>query len=735
MAGEAASLSVIQRWNTLGRKVFNAYDPTEVTVCASMMDCSYLTNEPSIGKAIANGQMYLLDPNLQPVIPGVPGEIYISGVGLARGYLNQPGLTAAAFIPHPFAKESGARLYRTGDIGVYDRQGNIRFVGREDNRVKYHGHRIELGEIEAALTEHQAVDNAVVLLRSDVPERQRLVGYAIAEAGKAVTSTELLQHLSQKLPSYMVPNIIVLLPEWPLTLNGKIDRKALPIPEISTSTGGIFRGVTNETEEILGKIWSQVLGLETVHPEDNFFALGGDSIISLQIVSRAREAGLDIHPKDIFAAPNLSQLAALAKPFSKPMEVIEPLTGKVPLAPIQHWFFAQNLQIPHRWNQALAIKVNDLLDTDALLVALVAVVNHHDTLRLGFTSNQDLWEQFYSGAAAPPTLCIKNFGSYPYDLQPYALQLAVEEEQAGFRLDRPPLLRVLYTKNLEEYGNVLYLFGHHLVVDGVSWRILIEDLTHAYQQAVDQQPISLPVKTSSYRQWTTFLQTLAQSQQIIKDIAYWQEIISTETQKLPVDYDIFDHNNTVENSAIESVQISSIDTLSLLQEATVTYHAGIQEILLTAFLKTLTDWHSSSQILVDLEGHGREDLEHGLDLSRTVGWFTSIYPVLLKKSAENVDDETLLKEVKKQMRSIPNYGISYGLLRYLNENQTVREKLANGNKAQISFNYLGQIDNQNHSNVFSLSNAPTGWGISPTEQRPYLLAVNARVQGECLQVD
>ncbi|MEC4817318.1 MAG: amino acid adenylation domain-containing protein [Scytonema sp. PMC 1069.18] len=736
VAGEAASLSLLQRWNTPGRKVFNAYGPTEATVCASMMDCSHLTNEPSIGRAITNGAIYLLDSNLEPVIPGVPGEIYIGGVGLARGYFHQPGLTAGAFIPHPFAKESGARLYRTGDIGVCDRQGNITFIGREDNRVKYHGHRIELGEIEAALTQHPSVDSAVVLLREDTPGRQRLVGYVL-KGEVTPTPRELLEYLSQELPLYMVPNVVVIVEEWSLTPNGKIDRKALPVPELPTSQSG---EAANEIEEILCQVWAEVLGLETVHPEDNFFEIGGDSIISLQIVSRAREAGLDIHPKDIFEAQTLYRLAAVAKPFSKPIEIIEPLTGTVPLSPVQHWFFEQNLVMSNQWNQAIAINVHESLDIDALEVALEAVVTHHDALRLGFENKQGIWEQFYSGPASKPSLCIKNFSNYPYYLQPYALQLAVEKEHTGFHLENPPLLRVLYAKNLEEYGNVLYLFGHHLVFDGVSWRILMEDLTHAYHQAIEKKPISLPLKTSSYRQWTTSLKTIAQSQEIEKDIPYWLEIVSTSNQTLPLDIVNIQPStvNTVENVAIESVKMSSTETLALLQEATVTYHALIQEILLSALLKTLTDWNNSSQILIDLEGHGRENLDNELDVSRTVGWFTSIYPVLLKnpKSPDTLWHISTLKEIKKQMRSIPHYGISYSLLRYLNHDTTVRQKLANTQKAQISFNYLGQIDNQQkNNNHFTLSNAPTGLGLFPQQQRPYLLAVNARVQSECLHVD
>ncbi len=735
VAGEAASLSLLQRWGGEGRKVFNAYGPTETTVCASMINCSHFTSEPSIGRAITNKEMYLLDPNLEPVVPGVAGEIYIGGVGLARGYLNQPSLTAAAFIPHPFAKESGARLYRTGDIGVYDQEGNIRFVGRQDNRVKYHGHRIELGEIEVALTKHKAVDSAVVLLREDVPGRQRLVAYALVQTEK-VSSKDLLEHLSKILPAYMVPNTVVLVEQWSLTSNGKIDRQALPVPELPTPQLGATSLISaNQTEAILCTIWAEVLGLETVHPDNNFFELGGDSIISLQIVSRAREAGLDINPKDIFEAQTLSRLAAIAKPFSKPIEVIEPLTGNVPLAPIQHWFFEQNLPQQHQWNQVLALSISESLDTEALLVALEAVAIHHDALRLGFMQKQGVWEQFYSGLAVKPSLRIKDFSSYPYYLQPYFLQLVVDEEQAHFRLNTPPLLRVLYAKNLEEYGDVLYLFGHHLIFDGVSWRILIEDLSQAYHQAVNKKPVSLPLKTSSYRQWTTALESLANSPEIEKDISYWQEILSNSVT-IPVDYEVYLDSNIVESMVIESVQLSSTETLILLQEATTIYHARIEEILLAALLKTLTDWNNSLQLLVDLEGHGRDDLGSGLDLSRTVGWFTSVYPILLNIPEKNVARETLLKEVKKQMRGLPHHGISFGLLRYLHKDKSLQKTLINANSAQVSFNYLGQVDNQHKSkNLFNLSNAPVGAGMFAKQKRPHLLAINARVQNECLQVE
>lgn len=736
VAGEAASGSLLNRWSQAGCKVINAYGPTEATVCSSMKDCSDLVGEPSIGRAMANTQMYLLDKYFQPVAPGIPGEIYISSIGLARGYLNRADLTASAFIPHPYSTQPGARLYRTGDMGVYDIQGNIHFLGRQDNRVKLHGYRIELGEIEAALIKHPAVDSAVVLLREDVPARPRLVAYALT-SNTQVTDRDLLDDLSGVLPAYMVPSALVIVKEWSLTPNGKINRKALPAPEIQTHKSDSVP--TNETEKILSQIWAEVLGLETVSTNDNFFEIGGDSIISLQIVSRAREAQLEINPKDIFEAQTLGRLAAIAKPLIKKVEVVEPKTGKVPLSPIQHWFFERNLPHQHQWNQTVALSVNQPLQVDALLAALEAVVSHHDAFRFKYQKNQGIWEQSYAGDPQSPQLRTKDFSKYPIPEQAKALDAIVEEEQISMNLACPPLLRTFYATNLAEHGDILIFFAHHLVIDGVSWRILVEDLNQAYHQAIAGKSVVLPAKTSSYRQWTTNLEKLANSPEIEQDIQFWQETTSSNTT-LPLDRQASAESNTVKSSAIETSQLSSEETLALLKSATANYHAGVQEILLVALLETITNWTQSDSLLVDLEGHGRENLGDELDLSRTVGWFTSLYPVLLQKPQNHAQNnpqdpnlEDLFKQVKTQIRAIPHHGISFGLLRYLNQHKT----LANSNNhAEISFNYLGQLDNQQNNNkLFNLLNLPVGSSMFPQQKRPHILAINARIQNEQLIID
>jgi len=704
VAGETVSADLLRRWHTEGRRVFNAYGPTEATVCATILDCDDLTGETSIGQSIANVSIYLLDPFLLPVAPGVPGEIYIGGIGLARGYLNRPGLTAAAFIPHPFTPVPGARLYKTGDRGVLDNQGNIHFLGRQDEQVKFHGYRIELGEIETALTSYPGVESAVVIVR------QRIIAYILTPRVNPPTVAQLQDYLATVLPGYMLPSAIVRVNAWPLTPNGKIDRSALPAPELPTTTAT----EKNPTEEILANIWAEVLALETVNPDDNFFELGGDSIISLQIVSRARAVGWDISPKDIFTAQTLARLAAKAKPLQLKVEVKEPLTGIVPLSPIQHWFFAQNWPHPHHWNQVIALKAT--LNLEALATSLDAIVAHHDVLRLGFRHNQGQWEQFYAGNPQLPPLRSVDFSN-----QEASLTAILEQEHQGFHLHCPPLLRVLYVENHPEYGDILYLIAHHLVIDGVSWRILIEDLHQAYHQAHQNQPITLPPKTSSYRQWTTALEELSSTDEITKDIPYWEKILSTPGQPHAV--------TSVDSIAIATCELSPENTHILLKQATATYHASVQEIMLAALIKTLTEAYKFDSWLIDLEGHGREELIEGLDLSRTIGWFTSLYPVLLNA---NGDQDLLLKEVKTQLRSVPHHGISFGLLRYFSQ------KITPNQTAAISFNYLGQVDEHKlnlATTQWLLSNAPTGLGMFAKQQRPHPLAINARIQDQSLQVN
>ena len=566
------------------------------------------------------------------------------------------------------------------------------------------------------------------MLREDLPGKPQLVAYALPRV--ETTTSEVLAHLSEILPSYMMPGKVVFVKEWPVTPNGKIDRKALKPPEFTNLKPAIFN---SETEQILSQIWAEVLEREVVHPEDNFFEIGGDSIISLQIVSRARSAGLEFEPKDIFEAKTLSRLAEVTRSLSKQVVKAEPSTGKVPLAPIQHWFFDRNLPHPHHWNQTIVLEVKEQLDLEAFEIALAKTISSHDIFRLRFDRDGEIWQQSYSGSAGKTPLRVEDFAFCPFDRQAELLEETLAEEQALCNLDRPPLLRVFYAKNLQKYGDLLYLIAHHLIVDAVSWRILGEDLDRAYESALLDRPVSLPLSTSSFRQWTTSLEKLADSPEIKADISFWQEQISLRDADLPVDRQVKEEN-TVDSLAVKSLQISGDRTEALLTEATANYRATVQEILIAALVATITQWNCCDRLLVDLEGHGREDLGSQLDLSRTVGWFTSLYPVLLQRK-NNSNPEQLLKQVKEQMRAIPHFGQSYGMLRYLSSDPIVREKLK-GQKAQISFNYLGQIDSrQKNSKFFQIGNAPTGAGMFAKQQLPHLLAVNALIKERSLQID
>ncbi|MBW4507955.1 MAG: amino acid adenylation domain-containing protein [Scytonematopsis contorta HA4267-MV1] len=731
LAGEPLQNQLVQKiykQETIQR-VFNLYGPSEDTTYSTFALVKKGDSIVTIGRPISNTQVYLLDEHLQPVPIGVSGELYIGGDSLARGYFNHPQLTEEKFIPNPFSNSKSERLYKTGDLARYLPDGNIEFLGRLDYQVKIRGFRIELGEIEAVLNTHPQIRQAVVTTTEDILNNKRLVAYVVA-SDEIINTEPLRELLKQKLPEYMIPSAFVTLDTLPLTANGKVDRKALKPPELPPIKPATFN---SQTEQILAQIWAEVLVREAVHPEDNFFEIGGDSIISLQIISRAREAGLEVELKDIFEAKTLSRLADVARSVTEQVVISEPVTGKVPLAPIQRWFFERNLPHPHHWNQNLALEVKEPLDIVALQLALATVIAQHDIFRLQFCQDNEVWQQSYSGPAAKPELRVEDFTRCHEAQQVELLEEIVSEEQALLSLERPPLLRLLYVKNLQQYGNVLYLFAHHLIVDGVSWRILVEDLERAYELALQGQSISLPARTSSYRQWTTSLEKLANSPEIEADISFWQDKISHPHGNLPVDYQA-QGKNTVDSLAIVSVQMSSDRTRTLLTQTTASYRATIQEILLTALLATITQWSGSDSLLVDLEGHGREDIGSKLDLSRTVGWFTSLYPVLLR-GTKNSNQEQLLKQVKEQMRAIPHSGQSYGMLRYLSSDASFRERLCR-QKAQISFNYLGQIDStQKKSKFFQLSNAPTGVGMFAGQELANLLAVNALVQNESLQLN
>ena len=698
-SGEAlpldAQLQVFAKLPQAG--LFNLYGPTEAAIDVTHWTCVDEGRDAvPIGRPIANLGTYVLDAQLNPVPAGVSGELYLGGTGLARSYHRRPALTAERFVPSPFG--DGARLYRTGDRVRQREDGVIDYLGRLDHQVKLRGLRIELGEIETRLMQHPGVREAVVLVQGG----KQLVAYLVLE-GEA--PTDLKAWLLSSLPEYMVPTHMVHLAKLPVTANGKLDRKALPLPDAAPQQAYI--APQNPLQQALAAIWSDVLGVEQVGLEDNFFELGGDSIISIQVVSRARQAGIRLSPRDLFQYQSVRSLALVAT-FEQASVIDQgPVSGEVLLTPVQHSFFAQAIPARHHWNQSLLLTPREALDPVRLEAALTQLINHHDALRLRFVQRPDGWQQTHAAPVDEPALW------HSHATDDTQLAALCDEAQRSLDLTQGPLLRAALV-SMADGTQRLLLVVHHLVVDGVSWRILLEDLQQAYRQA------SLPAKTSAYQTWANQLHTHAQT--LSEQLPYWQA--QSVDAELPCDNPHGGLQNRL-GCKLES-RLNAEQTRQLLQDAPAAYRTQVNDLLLTALARVVSRWSGQAAALIQLEGHGREDLFDAVDLTRTVGWFTSLFPVRLQADGEL---STAIKSVKEQLRAVPNKGLGYGLLRYLAAPQ-VREALAGLAAPRITFNYLGQFDRQfDESALFVPATQGSGQAQDPEAPLANWLTVEGQVYG------
>lgn len=1033
VGGEAIDATT---WQALaasaGTKFFNVYGPTECTVDTTVCHIREELARPTIGRPVANAEVYVLDRQLRPVPLGVLGELHVGGRGLARGYHNRPELTAEKFIPNPFTDEPGARLYKTGDLARYRTDGRLELAGRVDHQVKVRGLRIELGEIETVLGQHPAVSEAVVLVREDEPEQKRLVAY-VAPKRKSVTNIDghlryelpngmsiahlnknetdylykeifeeqnymrhgvslpadacvfdvganiglfslfvsqhapsarvyafeplrpifdtlrintelyganvktfelglsnteqtdtftfyphysmmsgltayadaeeekqvvlsfmrneqkdgdteaatLLEHaeellegrfeaethacrlrrlsdvireegvqqidllkvdvqraelqvlqgiddedwpkiqqivtelhdasgpgsggaldemtallerhgfqviaeqeellkgtdryqlyaiqpayrmngghptsvvsaqaaqasfaaptfsvselrnfLKERLPEYMIPAIFVTLDSLPLTRNGKVDRAALPAPDHSRpDLDEGYAAPTTPAEIVLAEIWSKVLGLQRVGIHDNFFSLGGDSILSIQIIARANQAGLRLTPRQLFQHQSIAKLAEVAGTGAVIMAEQGLITGEVLLSPIQRRFFAQGLQNPHHWNQSILLEVNQKIDAELLAEVLQQLLAHHDALRLQFTHDGSQWQATNAGLSQSTPFSRIDLSALTPAEQREAIEAVATTEQTRLHLSEGSLMRVTLFEMGEGRASRLFVVCHHLAVDGLSWRILLEDLQTAYEQLSRGEAIRLPPKTTSFRQWSNKLAEHARTAELRQELSYWLDARRADVSRLPLDF--ANGGNSESSARTVSVALGAEETRALLEDVPAAYHTQINEVLLAAFAKALTRWTGARSLLFDMEGHGREELFADLDLSRTVGWFTSLFPVYLElRNAVNAAE--VLVAVKEQVRAIPNRGIGYGLLRYLSGDAELIAQLQAMPRSEVCFNYLGQFDQMlPEASPFRLATEPTGAARSQTETRNYVLDVNAGVVNGQLQL-
>ncbi|MCO7719869.1 non-ribosomal peptide synthase/polyketide synthase [Pseudomonas aeruginosa] len=647
--------------------LYNLYGPTEAAIDVTHWTCMEEGKDAvPIGRPIANLACYILDGNLEPVPVGVLGELYLAGRGLARGYHQRPGLTAERFVASPFV--AGERMYRTGDLARYRADGVIEYAGRIDHQVKLRGLRIELGEIEARLLEHPWVREAAVL----AVDGKQLVGYVVLESEGGDWREALAAHLAASLPEYMVPAQWLALERMPLSPNGKLDRKALPAPEVSVAQAG-YSAPRNAVERTLAEIWQDLLGVERVGLDDNFFSLGGDSIVSIQVVSRARQAGLQLSPRDLFQHQNIRSLALAAKAGAATAEQ-GPASGEVALAPVQRWFFERAIPNRQHWNQSLLLQARQPLDGDRLGRALERLQAQHDALRLRFREERGAWHQAYAEQAGEP-LWRRQAGSEE------ALLALCEEAQRSLDLEQGPLLRALLV-DMADGSQRLLLVIHHLAVDGVSWRILLEDLQRLYADL----DADLGPRSSSYQAWSRHLHEQAGAR--LDELDYWQAQLHDAPHALPCENPHGALENRHERKLV--LTLDAERTRQLLQEAPAAYRTQVNDLLLTALARATCRWSGDASVLVQLEGHGREDLGEAIDLSRTVGWFTSLFPLRLTPAADLGES---LKAIKEQLRGVPDKGVGYGLLRYL-AGEEAATRLAALPQPRITFNYLGRFDRQ-----------------------------------------
>nr|QEO74875.1 condensation domain-containing protein [uncultured bacterium] len=710
--GEASKREWAEKLLQLARatdcQLFNHYGPTETTVGVMTYHVvpgslsPHMTIVP-IGRPLANIQIYILDRYLQPVPIGVTGELHIGGVALGRGYVNRPELTAENFIPDPFSDMPGGRLYKSGDLARYLPNGNVDFLGRIDQQIKVRGYRIEPGEVIAALLHHPGVREAAVAAREDESGNKRLVAYIVPKSSDTFITRELRSFLKNKLADYMTPSAFVVMESFPHTPQGKLDVKSLPgLDHLEDERPSTYTAPRDTREEVFARIWSAVLGVKDVGIHENFFELGGDSILAIQIVSRVSEAGLHITPRQLFEHQTIAELAPLAVAAATAPSMAyatqTSVIGPVELTPIQEWFFSQRFAAPHHWNQSLFLESKRRLEVERLRRVLDQVQRHHDALRLRYRqTDEGNWEQRNEGAEAcvEVPLLVVEVGEIESEAEQSAVIEAVANQaQRSLNLEVGPVWRVVLFECGVGRGQPLLFLAHHLVMDAVSWRILLEDVQRGYEQAANgAAEISFGAKTTSYQQWAAKLKEYAQSEEIRQQAGYWLKCCERAgaAAGLPVEVVAEERRNLARDEQTVTVALGEEETRALQREVAEAYRAQFEEVLLCAVLEACRRWSGERVQVVEMEGHGREEISREVDLTRTVGWFTAKYPVLveLSESGEVVES---LQQVKEALRGIPKRGLGYGVLRYLSENAALRAELKRGEGSRLGFNYFGQFD-------------------------------------------
>ena len=708
LGGEAAPPGLLALLRAQTRcRVLNHYGPTETTV--GVLTHALTDDDPvPLGHPLPHAQAHVLGPDLRPLPPGAAGEIYLGGHALAAGYWRRPALTAARFVPDPLSGRPGARLYRTGDRGRMRHDGAIDFLGRADDQIKLRGFRVELGEIRAELLRVPGVRDARVIARPGPAGSPQLCAYLIGSPD----SGDIASALRERLPEPMIPAAFVWLERLPVTPNGKLDVARLPVPADPARPSD--DEPIGELEQLLATIWCEVLRCPAVRRDDHFFHLGGDSILALKVVARARRAGFKLTPKQLFAHPTLAAAARVAQPIEPPIST--PTYAPPPdvaLTPIQLHFLARQIHDPHHYNQAVLLALDAPLALDALTAALDQLTRHHDALRLRFTRDGARWRA-YQAEPGDPRDAVTRVDLRDAADPAAAITHACDELQRSVDLARGPLLRAAYLDLGPAHPPRLLLYAHHLVVDGVSWRILLEDLAELLRPTPALAP-----PTTTFAEWSARLR--GHSATLGDEVAYWQRITADPPPARV-------GSNTVGDAETVSAALDATATDALLHRAARAHDATVHELLLAAVTRTLARAWDRATLTITVEGHGREDVLDGVDLSRTVGWLATTYPVRLTALP---DRAATVRGVADQLRAVPARGLGYGLLRHL----APGAPLAHLATPDVTLNYLGQFDDSFADQAFHIASEPSGQRRSPRSPRDGWFVINAVVYDGTLRVD
>ena len=733
-SGEALAKDLVLRFHeTLKIDLFNLYGPTEAAIDISYYPCKSedMRKEVPIGWPIQNNQLYIVDKdcNLAPI--GAQGEIYIGGVALARGYYNQPALTAEKFVPDPFSGRSGSRLYRTGDLARYLSDGAIEYLGRIDNQVKIRGRRIELGEIEAALLVNPLVKDTVVIVREDVPLQKYIIAYviALADVDDGTFSKLLKIELSKILPEYMIPLTIIIINKMPLSPNGKIDRRKLPRPQFEVQAV-LDQLAMTPLEISISNIWCDLLRLESLDVQTNLFEMGSDSIVSMQAVSRFAKIGIQLNFRDVMKFPTVKEQALIAsRPIQNVGRMQHIMPSEGPLSPMQDWFFSKESQPRNHWNMSLTLDFPSRTNLIHLTKALQFVFQTHESLKTFFFRSNGNWTQRVTSTQDGSILI--QFEDHSEKEMSEAVNL---RSQGRFRIskildiEKGPIAAAIFFKGGDAHVSYLFLTVHHLVVDAVSLRIIIEDVNSVYEQLKKEEQPSLPVQMTSFLSWTNEISNLYKNGDHA-EIEYWRSVTEGSKDSWPAKYS--EQLNIESLAATETISFSVQDT-EALQKIAELNRSNIGNIILAAFIRELSKVSGSDIVYLDVEGHGRETFGAADDVSRTVGWFSSLYPVAINASG-NPSLEAMLLRVKATLREIPNSGVGFGALLAYGSNE-ICQYIRHTHIRSICFNFFGTFDSGSKGGIFNLIRDEMDQMVDPAAKRAYDIEISGEVRQDLLYI-